>query len=93
MNAGWVMRRVTPNEYPQLWHRIKKQSNGYYICACGLKVGIAGSSFKNYVPAGACAKCLRFIANPRSTEGAQTQSHPAEGEGNAAQRPNESEEE
>ena len=55
----WKMRRITVDEHPQLWHLQADQVNGYYVTACGLRFGVAGSSSKSYVPAGACSKCLK----------------------------------
>lgn len=55
----WKMRRIAVNEDAQLWHLQVEQSNGYYITACGLRFGTAGSSSRSYCPAGACSKCLK----------------------------------
>lgn len=57
----WKMRRLTPDEHPQLWHLQVDQRNGYYITACGRKWGIAGSASKYHTPAGACSQCLEVI--------------------------------
>ena len=70
----WRMRRIAANEHPALWHREVRQENGKYITGCGLRYGIAGSSLKVSVPAGACARCLRVtlpqppIAAPTDAE-------------------------
>jgi len=63
MKHEWKMRRITADEHPQLWHLEVDRRNGYYITACGLRFGAAGSCSRKYVPAGACVKCLK--ANTR----------------------------
>jgi hypothetical protein len=66
---AWMMRRLTADEHPQLWHLAVSQVNGRYVTACGLRYGIAGSARKSNVPAGACVKCLRSraILRPAAT--------------------------
>jgi hypothetical protein len=53
------MRNLTANEHPQTWHLEVERVNGYYRTACGLRYGIAGSTSKDAVPAGACVRCLK----------------------------------
>lgn len=61
MTGDWRMRRITANEHPQMWHLEVSQSNGYYRTHCGKRFGLAGSAKHSYVPAGACARCLRKL--------------------------------
>lgn len=58
----WKMRRLTADEHPQLWHLQVGTNNGYYITACGLRFGIAGSVSRSYVPGGACFRCAKRCA-------------------------------
>jgi hypothetical protein len=65
----WRMRRLLAWEGPQLWHKEVSQSNGYYNTACGLRFGMAGSANRYTVPAGACARCMKYSSQREPVPG------------------------